>query len=92
PLRLGWYQYHRLGLDLMHENIEEGRAAITEVVSTLGQVDQSYPNAILTQLFLNSKRNEILELFKRGTNAERTTVRQVMQRVDPANGADYRTL
>lgn len=92
PLRMGWYQYHRLGLDMMQDNIEEGRAAMAEVIGTLGQVDQSYPNAILTQLFLNSKRTEVLELFKRGTISERNAVRQVMTRVDPANGSDYRTL
>lgn len=92
PLRLGMYQYHRLGLDRMAENIPEARAAISEVISTLGQVDQSYPNAILTQLFLNAKRDEVINIFKRGTNTERTTVRQVMTRVDPANGAEYRNL
>lgn len=92
PMRMGMYQYHRLGLDKMITNVAEGRAAISEVVATLGQVDQSYPNAILTQLFLNAKRTEVLELFKRGTNTEKTTVRQVMTRVDPANGAQYRTM
>ncbi|MEO0876330.1 MAG: DUF4835 family protein, partial [Bacteroidota bacterium] len=92
PLRLGMYQYHRLGLDMMTADIPAARAAISEVITTLGQVDQSYPNAILTQLFLNAKRQEILEIFKRGTNAERSAVRQVMTRVDPANGADYRSL
>ncbi|MGH1433905.1 MAG: DUF4835 family protein [Lewinella sp.] len=92
PLRLGMYQYHRLGLDMMTQDIVQARAAIAEVISTLGQVDQSYPNAILTQLFLNAKREEVIELFRRGTNTERTTVRQVMTRVDPANGADYRSL
>lgn len=92
PFRLGMYQYHRLGLDMMTQDIVQARAAITEVISTLGQVDQSYPNAILTQLFLNAKREEVIELFRRGTNTERTTVRQVMTRVDPANGADYRSL
>ncbi|MEL7251511.1 MAG: DUF4835 family protein [Bacteroidota bacterium] len=92
PLRLGMYQYHRLGLDMMTADIPVARAAISEVITTLGQVDQSYPNAILTQLFLNAKRQEILEIFKRGTNAERNSVRQVMTRVDPANGADYRSL
>ena len=92
PLRLGMYQYHRLGLDMMKSDIPSARAAIAEVVNTLGQVDQSYPNAILTQLFLNAKRTEILEIFKRGTNTERNNVRQVMTRVDPANGADYRSL
>ena len=86
------YQYHRQGLDMMATDVEKGRAAIAEVIETLGQVDQSYPNAILTQLFLNAKRNEVIELFKRGTNTERTAVRQVMTRVDPANGAQYRSL
>ncbi|PSR12904.1 MAG: DUF4835 domain-containing protein [Bacteroidetes bacterium] len=92
PLRLGMYQYHRQGLDQMTTDVVKGRAAIAEVIETLGQVDQSYPNAILTQLFLNAKRNEVIELFKRGTNTERTAVRQVMTRVDPANGAQYRSL
>ncbi len=91
-LRRGIYQYHRQGLDVMHDNIVDGRAAIAEVVATLGKVDQSYPNAILTQLFLNAKRTEILELFKRGTNTERSSVRQVMTQVDPSNSSDYRLL
>jgi hypothetical protein len=92
PFRLGMYQYHRLGLDMMTQDVNQARAAIAEVISTIGQVDQSYPNAILTQLFLNAKRLEVIEIFKRGTNTERTTVRQVMTRVDPANGAEYRSL
>lgn len=92
PFRLGMYQYHRLGLDMMTQDVAQARAAIAEVINTIGQVDQSYPNAILTQLFLNAKRLEVIELFKRGTNTERTTVRQVMTRVDPANGAEYRNL
>ncbi len=92
PFRLGMYQYHRLGLDMMTQDVVQARASIAEVINTIGQVDQSYPNAILTQLFLNAKRLEVIELFKRGTNTERTTVRQVMTRVDPANGAEYRSL
>ena len=92
PLRRGMYQYHRLGLDVMQDNPEEGRAAIFEVINTLGKVDQSYPNAILTQLFLNAKRREIVSIFKRGTNTERSKVRQVMTRVDPSNSSDYRLL
>lgn len=92
PLRRGMYQYHRLGLDAMQDNTDEGRAAIFEVVNTLGKVDQSYPNAILTQLFLNSKRREIVSIFKRGTTTERSKVRQVMTRVDPSNSSDYRLL
>ncbi|RMF01264.1 MAG: DUF4835 family protein [Bacteroidetes bacterium] len=92
PLRLGMYQYHRLGLDMMTEDIATARANIAEVVATLGQVDQTYPNAVLTQLFLNAKRQELLELFKRGTPQEKATVRQVMTQVDPANANQYRLM
>lgn len=92
PLRRGMYQYHRLGLDMMNDQATEGRVAIFEVVKTLGKVDQSYPNAILTQLFLNAKRHEVVGIFKRGTNTEKTKVRQVMTQVDPSNSSDYRVL
>jgi len=92
PMRRGAYQYHRQGLDVMHDNVEAGRAAIAEVVASLRKVDQSYPNAILTQLFLNAKRNEVIEIFKRGTNDERSTIRQVMTQIDPSNSSDYRLL
>lgn len=92
PLRLGMYQYHRLGMDMMTEDVTKSRASVAEVIATLGKVDQSYPNAILTQLFLNAKRNEVVELFRRGTNTEKSTVRQVMTQVDPSNANQYRTM
>lgn len=92
PLRKGMYQYHRLGLDIMHSDVTSGRAAVAEVVASLGKVDQSYPNAIFTQLFSSAKRNELLELFKRGTNSERSTIRQVMTQIDPSNASKYRLL
>jgi hypothetical protein len=92
PLRNAWYQYHRLGLDIMPTDIDAGRAAISEVVQTLGQVDQSYPNSMIVQLFLNSKRQEIIEIFKRGTLTEKSGVIQTMSRVDPSNSAQYRKI
>lgn len=92
PMRRGAYQYHRQGLDVMHKDVASGRAAISEVVGSLSKVDQSYPNAVLTQLFLNAKRTEIIDLFKRGTNDERSSVRQVMTQIDPSNSSEYRLL
>lgn len=91
-LRMGWYQYHRLGMDLMTANLPDARNAIAEVITTLGQVDQSYPNSMIVQLFLNAKRQEVIEIFKGGTLPEQTSIIQTMSRVDPSNTAQYREI
>ncbi|MCB0637858.1 MAG: DUF4835 family protein [Lewinella sp.] len=91
-LRMGWYQYHRLGMDQMTTDLNGARAAIAEVIQTLGQVDQSYPNSMIVQLFLNAKRQEIIEIFKRGTITEQSNFIQTMSRVDPSNTAQYRSV
>ncbi len=92
PLRNGMYQYHRLGLDMMTQDTDGARAAISEVVTTLGQVNQSYPNSMAVQMFLNAKRQEVIEIFKRGTTTEQSSLIQVMTRVDPANSSQYRAI
>ena len=92
PLRNGMYQYHRLGLDMMTQDVDGARASISEVINTLGQVNQSYPNSMAVQLFLNAKRQEVIEIFKRGTINEQSSLIQTMTRVDPANSAQYRSI
>jgi hypothetical protein len=62
------------------------------VIQTLGQVDQSYPNSMIVQLFLNAKRQELIEIFKRGTMIEQQNFIQIMSRVDPSNTAEYRSI
>lgn len=92
PLRQGTYEYHRLGLDAMSDDVAKGRQALVGVLEKVGEVNQAYPNSMVVQMFNNTKSAELIEIFKRGTLAEQDRVIQIMSRIDPSNSANYRKI
>ncbi|MEO0330745.1 MAG: DUF4835 family protein [Bacteroidota bacterium] len=92
PFREAMYNYHRYGLDVMATDPSGGRAIIAQNLDNIEDIHQNYPNSMAMQLFLNSKRNEIIEIFKRGTSAEKSKTIRVMSRVDPTQSSEYRKI
>ncbi|MCO6490577.1 MAG: DUF4835 family protein [Phaeodactylibacter sp.] len=92
PLRQAWYDYHRQGLDVSATDVATGRAIIAAALEQIRDVDQAYPNSMIIQVFTDTKSQEILEIFKRGTPQEQNTVVQVMTRIDASNAAEYRAI
>lgn len=92
PLRQAIYDYHRQGLDTMSDNVDKGRAVLVVALDQVEKVNQAYPNAMIVQLFSNTKSLEIIEIFKRGTLAQQDRVIQIMTKVDATNSAKYRTI
>lgn len=88
--RQAWYDYHRQGMDLMATDVNAGRAIINETMRTIGAVNRNIPNAMILQVFSNTKAEELVELFKRGSSEEQNLLIQTMTKVDPANAARYR--
>ncbi len=92
PLRQSWYEYHRHGLDLMAEQPDAGRAVISQALEALPDMNQTYPNTMILQMFNNAKHNEIVEIYKGGAPAERNRIVQVMTQIDPPNAQAYRSI
>lgn len=92
PFREAMYTYHRLALDIMHENVAKGRSIMSESLESVLKVNQTYPNSMAIQMFINTKSQEVMEIFKLGTPAEKEQVVRVMSRIDAANTARYRAL
>ena len=92
PFRQAWYDYHRQGLDVSAADVATGRAIIAAALEEIQKVDQAYPNSMIIQLFTDTKSQEILEIFKRGTPQEQNTVVQIMTRIDASNAAQYRAI
>ncbi|MDZ4680744.1 MAG: DUF4835 family protein [Saprospiraceae bacterium] len=92
PLRQGLYEYHRQGLDMMSNDVNTGRAIVLQALEEVDKVNQSYPNAMIVQMFSNAKSDEIVEIFKRGTRPEQDRVVQIMVKVDATNAAKYRNI
>ena len=92
PYRQAVYDYHRQALDIMSENVDAGRAIMVQAIESIRGVAQAYPNAIIIQMFVNSKSEEIVEIFKRGSRTEVDKVIRAMTKMDASNSAKYRSL
>jgi hypothetical protein len=90
PFRQATYDYHRHGLDLMHKDANAGRAVLTQAIDALSEVAKNYPNAMILQVFANTKADEIVEIYKAAAPQEKNQVIRVMERVDPARASTYR--
>ena len=83
------YQYHRLGLDVMSESPDVGRAAILEALRLLQQVNQQRTALYLMTILVQTKQQEIIEIFKEGSPAEKQDVIKIMKQIDPSNATKY---
>jgi hypothetical protein len=82
--RQAYYDYHRKGLDRMTDDAVVSKAIMLSSIKEVAAVNEVYPNAMLLQMFSNSKRAEILEVFKNSTKSEQRQVFDIMSKIDPA--------
>lgn len=83
------YNYHRKGLDLMSERVEEGRANIAESLRDIQAVFRRRPNIYILQMFFDSKADELVNVFSKSFPDERNRVLAILNEVDPSNGSVY---
>jgi hypothetical protein len=83
------YQYHRLGLDIMSETPDVGRAVILESLRLLQQVNQQRSALYLMTILMQTKQQEIIDIFKEGSPTEKQQAIQIMKQIDPSNATKY---
>lgn len=84
PFRSFMYNYHRTILDMMYEDPDKQRAILTNEIMDLNKVIESYPNSMALQVFTDSKRSEIIEIFKLGDDNQKSRVYNTMLAISPA--------
>ena len=83
------YQYHRIGLDVMSEKPDEGREAILNAISNLRVVYERNSMCYFLQLLVESKRDEIIQVFSQGDMKVRTEASSIMKAIDPSMSSRY---
>jgi hypothetical protein len=86
------YEYHRLGLDVMYEKPEEGRAVILKTLEYLQKVKQSRPGLLILQIISDSKRDEYVNVFSDGTPTEKSNAVKFLNEIDPSNAMTYQKI
>jgi len=92
PMRQAIYEYHLISLDKMHEDVDKSKAVMVSALNTIQQVNNIYPNSAAVQMFADSKRNEIIEIFKGSSKGQQKKVYDIMVKIDPAQASQYNPL
>lgn len=88
-LRECWYNYHRLGFDVMAKELVPGRAKVLKSLTLLEKAYDINPNSFQLQVFFNAKSDEIVSLFKKATSREKTEVYNLLSKINPINVIKY---
>lgn len=88
------YRYHRLGLDIMDEKVAEGRAEITSSLELLQKVFRSRPDPYmyLLSLLLNSKGDELVNVYSESFPEERNRAHAILVEIDKTNVNKYKAI
>lgn len=92
PVRESYYNYHRLGMDLMSQNVENGREEIRTLLGTLLKVAREKPNSMLLNLFFTAKNEELIGLFSGALPNEKQNIIQMLSEMDPGNSNKYQQI
>lgn len=92
PLRQAIYDYYINSMDKMSEDASRSRAVMLSALTTANNVHRAYPNSVVISLFVDSKRNEIIEIFKGGGRGEQSKVYDIMVFLDPAQASRYNSI
>lgn len=92
PLRECYYQYHHKGLDIMHEDVNKGRAKVLQALEMLKQVQQNRPLSFNLQIFFSAKLQELMGMFKEAFPQEKTKAVQLLKSLNPSNSSQYEKL
>ena len=84
-----YYEYHRLGLDEMSGNVANGRARIAEGISVLKEAYRARPATYVINTFLDAKADELVDIFKKGTDKEKKEVYELLVDIDPTRQGTY---
>jgi hypothetical protein len=86
------YKYHREGLDKMFESSDEARKPVDDALQLMLKLKDDAPNAMFTQVFLQAKGDELVNIYSKGTPQEKSQAVQILSTLDASNSAKYQQI
>ena len=94
PVREFNYRYHRLGLDVLDEEVAEGRAEITNSLELIQMVYRKRPDPYmyLLRLVFDAKVDELVNVYTESYPEERNRAHTILIEVDKPNTNKYNAI
>jgi hypothetical protein len=88
------YQYHRQGLDKMHDNVAQARAEISESLELLQEVHREEPDPYMfyMKLVIEAKSNEFVNVYSESPVTESERVYNILAEIDPSHSEKYKQI
>lgn len=83
------YSYHRLGLDTFGDDPDKSRQLILQDLKKVQKVRDINPTAIFVITFMDSKSQELANIFSDGNLQVRREAYDVVTTIDPTNSSTY---
>lgn len=78
------YNYHRKGLDQMSVSVDKGRIEINKALSTIDDIYKAAPMSVALSLFRDAKMDELVNIYSKAPQNERTAAYDILQPIYPA--------
>lgn len=91
PIRKSIYDYHRLGLDAMHQDVNKARLKITEALKEIQKSHKrrSGSMSMLQQIYMNAKVPEIVGIYTKALPNEKGAIIPILNEIDGVNSSKY---
>ena len=78
------YEYHLMGLDRMVDDKTGGKETIAKSIIDLQKLYNDRPNTFLIRVFMDTKSDEIVDIFSDGPRIDTSELRDVLSRIFPS--------
>lgn len=82
--------YYRKSMDQLYEEEGKARAEMLNVLNLMNTFNSNNPNTMFLQFFMQSKWQELVELFKKASPDQRNRAVELLEKVDITNAKKYR--
>ncbi len=84
------YKYYRSGMDKLYENEAEGRKNILQSLAQLQAFNRENPNTMILQFFFQGRAQELIGIFRKGSDEEKTKLIEFITELDIVNAPLYK--
>jgi len=86
------YTYHRNGLDIMSENVKEGKTEIASSLQKFEVMNSRRPNSFLLRTFFDAKADEVEQIFTDGPSVNIVSLKETLQKVAPMHNSKWKNI
>lgn len=83
------YDYYRQGMDNLYDQEAKARSQILNVLSMLNTFNAENPNTMILQFFFQAKSQELISIFSKANQADKSKALNYLTRIDASSANKY---